>query len=91
MKIIRKKEYITELKNILRYISKDSKNRAINFRNELDSKIALLVDFPFKYRKSLHFDSENVRDLIYKGYTIVYRVNKQQNSIEIIEIFKWTK
>jgi len=48
MKIIRKKEYTTSLKSILSFIAKDSKNRALNFKNQLDDKI----DNLYKFRQS---------------------------------------
>ena len=47
MKIIRKKEYTTALKSILSFIAKDSTNRALNFKNQLDNKINDLVNFPY--------------------------------------------
>ncbi len=91
MDIIRKREYLDELKHILSFIAKDSIERAKYFRQQLDSRIDDLVNFPYKYRQSLHHDSIEVRDLIFKGYTIVYRINTPEEKIEVIEIFKWTK
>jgi len=91
MVIVRKREYLDELKHILSFIAKDSVERAKYFRQQLDSRIDDLVNFPYKYRHSLHHDSIEVRDLIFKGYTIVYRINAAEEKIEIIEIFKWTK
>ena len=91
MHIVRRKEYIEELKSIISFISLDSKSRAKIFKEQLDSKIDDLVHFPYKYRQSIHHTNNDIRDLIYKGYTIVYRVNLEKDKIEIIEIFKWTK
>ena len=89
MVIIRKREYLNELKKILSFIALDSINRAKIFKNQLDSRVDSLGNFPYKYRQSLHHQNENVRDLIYKGYTIVYRINQKDASIEVIDIFKW--
>jgi len=89
--IIRKKEYLDELKHIISFIALDSINRAHFFKKQLDSKIEDLIYFPYKYRQSIHHTNKDVRDLIYKGYTIVYRINIQKETIEIIDIFKWTK
>jgi len=49
MTIVRKREYLDSLKNILSYISKDSKNRALNFKSDLDNKINNLANFPHKF------------------------------------------
>ena len=91
MVIIRKREYLDALKEIIAYIAKDSPDRARQFKRQLDSRIDDLVTFPYKFRQSLHHDSVEVRDLIFKGYTIVYRINTPEEKIEIIDIFKWTK
>ena len=91
MVIVRRREYLDGMKAILSFIARDSVNRAMFFKHQLDGKIDNLVYFPYKYRQSVHHSSKNVRDLIYKGYTIVYRVNIQEDKIEILEIFKWTK
>jgi len=87
--IIRKREYLNELKKILSFIALDSTNRARAFKKQLDLRVDNLSYFPYKYRQSLHHQNENVRDLIYKGYTIIYRINQKNESIEVIDIFKW--
>ena len=89
MVVIRKREYLSELKKILSFIALDSANRARIFKKQLDHRVDNLPHFPYKYRQSFHHKNENVRDLIYKGYTIVYRINQKCESIEIIDIFKW--
>ncbi|EAJ4425079.1 TPA: type II toxin-antitoxin system RelE/ParE family toxin, partial [Campylobacter jejuni] len=41
-----------------------------------------------KNRKSLSFDNENIRDLIFKGYIIPYLIDKSKNEIVILGIYK---
>ena len=89
MIILRKKEYLIALKAILSFISKDSKNRAINFKNNLDDKIDDLKLFPFKFKQSQNSDDINARDMIYKGYTITYLIENVNNRILILDIYKW--
>jgi len=38
------------------------------------------------FRKSIYFDNDSIRDLIYKGYTVVFRIN-----IDQIEVFGFVK
>ncbi len=89
MVVIRKREYLDELKKILSFIALDSATRANIFKKQLDLRVDNLIYFPYKYRQSFHHKNENVRDLIYKGYTIVYIINQKNESIEVIDIFKW--
>jgi len=44
---------------------------------------------PYKCRKSLYFENDKIRDLIYKGYTIVYKIDEIKNIIIIIGMKKY--
>ena len=88
MKIVMSSKYIAALQEIMRFISLDSKKRTLAFRNQIDKQIASLADMPYKCRKSIYFDDERMRDLIYKGYTIVYKVDEDENLIVIVAIKK---
>lgn len=46
---------------------------------------------PYKHRKSIYFDTKNIRDLIFKGYTIVYRINPDKKEIEVFGLIKHEK
>lgn len=89
MRISRKQEYLLSLKDIMIYISEDSKNRSLNFKSELDHKINNLVNFPYKFKQSIYYPDENTRDMIFKGYTIPYFIDEQNQQIIILDIFKW--
>jgi len=87
MKIIYKKTFEKQLIQIIDYIAKDKVGASISFANELEKLIFLIQDNPYQYRKSIYFSSENIRDMIYKGYTINYKINLQKNQIEILRVF----
>lgn len=70
----------------LEYIAKDNKTAAIKFRNDLKNIIADVRDMPMRCRRSIFFEDENIRDLIFKGYVITYKINK-----DTIEVFGFTK
>ena len=74
---------------IWNYIAQDSKNRANSFKLELKKEIENLPNLPYKFRRSRWFDDDDIRDLVFKGYTVPYLVQDQK--IVILDIFKWTK
>ncbi len=86
MKIIFKSSFVERLENQIEYIAKDSPYYAQKFKNELLGKIKNIPDNPLIYRKSIYFNDHTIRDLIYKGYTIVFRIN-----FDIIEVFGFVK
>ena len=89
MKIIYDEKFINLFLNIWDYISQDSKIKANKFKFELRQKIENLTFMPYKCRKSIYFNNEDIRDLIYKGYTIVYKIDTDKNSIIILGIKKY--
>jgi len=91
MQINRSPRYRNNLFQILNYIAQDKLSASKNFLNELDKLIDNLPNFPFKFRKSKYFDNEKIRDMVYKGYTVIYRVNETENTIDIVRIFHKNK
>ncbi len=91
MTLVKSQDYLDTLKEILEYIAVDKKSAAVNFYRELNTKIKTLKDFPYLYRKSLYFDDDNIRDLIYKGYSVPYQIDKENDKIVIIGITKYQR
>ncbi len=89
MKILFKESFLKRLENQIEYISLDSPKRARKFKNDLLNRIKEIPDNPYKYRKSIYFENQNIRDLIFKGYTVVFRIN--ENQIEIFGFVKYQK
>ncbi len=89
MQVKYRKEFINSFSSIWDYISFDSVNRANKFKIELKAKIEDLENMPYKFRRSFYFDDENIRDLIFKGYVIPYKIDKTNEIITIIGINKY--
>ncbi|TAJ06665.1 type II toxin-antitoxin system RelE/ParE family toxin [Marinilabiliaceae bacterium JC017] len=86
MKIIFKDSFIFRLENQIEFITMDSPARARKFKSDLIRKLKTITQNPYQYRKSIYFEDDNIRDLIFKGYTIAFRINS-----EIIEVFGFLK
>jgi hypothetical protein len=86
------KKYLLDMEPTMRlilcdYLASDSIAYSIKFQDELEDKIQTIEFFPYKYRKSTKSKDDNVRDLIFNGYVIPYRINIEKDKIEIIGIF----
>ena len=81
-----KPKFERELKTIFDFIAKDSLNRAREFRNELVAKIERTAQTPFICRKSINFNDESIRDLIFKSYVIPYLIDDEV--IYVLGIYK---
>ena len=91
MRIINNPNFLTELKDILKYIANDKPSASVKFKKELKNNIKLIPNNPYMYPQSNYFDDKNVRDMTYKKYTIVYQVNLENKTIEIMKIFNRNK
>ena len=91
MKIIRSRKYQSSLLVILQYIARDKVSASRSFQKELDRQIRDIPRFPYRHRASIYFEDDNVRDLVYKKYTVNYEINPEANSIEILDIFNQNK
>ena len=54
---------------------------AKKFRKELIEKCQNILNMPYKHRKSIYHDDENIRDLVFKGYTVIYIVEDESLSV----------
>ncbi len=91
MQIIRNKKYLKKIQTILAFIARGSINQAVKFQNELDEHIENLVFMPYKFRKSIYFEDDSIRDLVFKEYVVPYKIDMENNKIFLIGINKYQK
>jgi len=91
MQIKLDKRFEVNFNLILEYIAKDKLSASKNFRKDLFDQIKSLPNFPYKFRKSFYFNDEEIRDMTFKKYTIIYEVDLRNNSIIILNIFNKNK
>lgn len=89
MHIVKSDKYLVQLSVILRFIALDSPSSARGFKKELTKKVMEIDHFPYKYRASIHFESQEIRDMIFKGYVIPYYIDKLNDEIVLIGISKY--
>jgi len=88
--IIEKDEkFDTNLDKVLDYIAEDSLNKAIEFMTQLEEKLNALHHMPHKFRKSIYFNDEDIRDYIFKGYVIPYFIDTKHEKIVLLGIVKY--
>jgi len=78
-----------KLNDQVEFIATDKPSAARKFKSELISKIKGIVQMPYLHRKSIFFDRDDIRELIHKGYLVVYKVNEKEGSIEVFGFTKY--
>ena len=75
------------LVDIEEFIARDSVERAVRFVDALiDQTETILADNPRSGRTVPEIGNPDIRELIYRGYRIVYRLNGDR--IEILTVFE---
>lgn len=89
MRLKFKSTFTERLSRQVGYIANDSPSQARKFKNDLIKQLKKIPKNPYAFRESIYFDDKNIRDLIFKGYCIVFRINEAENSIEIFGFTKY--
>ncbi len=89
MKIRFSEKFINDLSEQVVFIAKDKPKAARKFKNDLLRNISKDLKTPFNFRKSIYFDDELIRDYIFKGYTITFKVNLQKKEIIVFGFIKY--
>ncbi|POY39542.1 type II toxin-antitoxin system RelE/ParE family toxin [Flavobacterium alvei] len=84
-------EFNYDLKDIVDFISKDKPVAARKFKIELIKKIQKDLKQPFLFKKSIYFEDENIRDYVFKGYTVVFKVENDLETVLVVAILKHKK
>ena len=76
-----------DLHDIAMFIARDNPDRAMSFGHDLISETDRLQTFPEFGRTVPEYQNSNVREIIFRPYRIVYRVNHAQKLCEIARIW----
>ena len=88
MKIIWSPLAIDRISEIAEYISQDNPNASVKWIDNIFTKIEQLNEFPESGRIVPEMSRNNIRELIYGNYRIVYRIESEQISILTVRHFK---
>jgi len=90
MQILCSELYEKQLKDILEPLVKDDFSFAKKFKMYLDTIIINIPTKVNKYKKSIYFDDENIKDIDYDNYKIVICVENGNKRFIILAIVKNT-
>ena len=80
------KEALVRLEEIEEFIARDNPKIAIEFTDKLILIAESISDNPEKGRIVPELAIEQIREVLYKGYRIVY--NRRETSIDILTVFE---
>lgn len=88
MKIKLTIEFNHDLNEIVDFISKNKPLAARKFKIEIIKMMQKDLTDPFLFKKSIYFEDENIRDYVFKGFTIVIKADIELDLVTIVAILK---
>lgn len=76
-----------DLRDIVRYISCDAPDRALEFGLFLVSRTRLLARSPQLGRIVPEFEDPFIREIVVRSYRVVYRLNDVRGLVEVIRFW----
>ena len=76
-----------DLKDLAMFIAEDSPSAAKQFVKNMFQVVERLVDFPESGRIVPEFSDPNIREVIRKPCRIVYRIDYEEQTVEIVRVW----
>jgi toxin ParE1/3/4 len=76
-----------DLHDIVMFIARDNPNRAMSFGYGLISKTDRLQKLPESGRIVPEYSNDSIREIIFRPYRIVYRIDREAKLCEIARIY----
>jgi len=86
MRVVLTEQAIGNLLQIARYIHQDNPTRAKTFVAELEDRCARLATTPYAYPLIPGREHSGIRRRLHRDYLILYRVNPQDDLIEVLHV-----
>ena len=78
---------LKDLERIVAYIALDDVAAAARMGNQLLDAALSLTTFPERGRMVPEFGLSHLREIVFRSYRIIYRVNSADNSVEIVRFW----
>jgi len=88
MNVLRSNLYVEQLKEAIELIKKQSEADVSGFELYLDTIILNMHTKLKKYKKSIYFDNENIKDIENQGYTIPFYIDEKKNINVLLGLVK---
>jgi len=76
----------TQLKSLLEKFAQEDFSATKSFKLYLDTIIINIPTKSAKYKKSIYFDDDNIKDIQHEDYTIVFYEDKEKENYLILSI-----
>jgi plasmid stabilization system protein ParE len=91
MKVELYASFIRQLDAQTRYIARDKPSAARRFKQDVLKRAKALSESPYAHRRSNYFDGPEYRDLVFRGYKVIFRIDEERDTIYVIGLVNMQK
>ncbi|MEA1891740.1 MAG: hypothetical protein U9N33_03415 [Campylobacterota bacterium] len=88
MQILTSPLFEEQLKDILEILKEENYEKSKQFKIYLDTIIVNAPTKAKKYKQSIYFDDEKIKDIEFQGYTIPFLIDEAKDNYVILGITK---
>ena len=81
--------FIKKLNRQVAYIAADKPEAARKFKNDILELVQRIPEAPFSHPRSRHFNEDNTRHVVFKGYSVVFRIYPIKKVILVFGLIKY--
>ena len=86
MNILTTELFEEQLKDVLRNFQSENSEATKKFKLYLDTIIINIPTKAKKYKKSIYFNNENIKDIPHEDFTVVFYIDETHNNYLILSI-----
>jgi plasmid stabilization system protein ParE len=89
IEIVWSRRALSDIEEIISFISRDSEQYAVNFASKIVETVETLRLFPGIGRVVPEYSDPGIRELIYRNYRVVYKI--EPGFVEIATVFQGSR
>ena len=83
--------FIDQLNDQVDFIARDKPTAARKFKNDILKEVKQIGQRPFSFRHSDYFEEENYRDMVFKGYKVVFKIDEEKDTVFVLGLVNMQK
>ncbi|MFM1874646.1 MAG: hypothetical protein RL266_383 [Bacteroidota bacterium] len=83
--------FLDQLNDQVDYIARDKPNAARKFYDDILIEAMKLGEKPMLYRRSIYYDDDRYRDMVFKGYKVIFKIDEPKDTIFVIGLVNMQK
>jgi len=83
--------FLDDLNDQTSFIARDKPQAARKFKVNILKQVSKLADNPYSNRRSIYYDDDRYRDMVLKGYKVIFKIDNEKDTVFVIGLVNMQK